>query len=92
MFSIAAVGVAVMLAWLRLRSGSIWPSVFYHGIHNTLIQGVFDESTGAKDLTLYITTEFGMGLALAGAILGYLFWRRRGDLPKGATVAAVPAE
>jgi hypothetical protein len=26
--------------------------------------------------------EFGIGLAIAGAITGFLFWRRRGELPR----------
>jgi membrane protease YdiL (CAAX protease family) len=31
-------GAAFILAWLRLRSGSIWPSVLFHGIWNYFIQ------------------------------------------------------
>jgi hypothetical protein len=31
-------------------------------------------------LTRYVTTEFGVGLALAYTILALYFWRRRGDV------------
>ncbi|QSZ67392.1 CPBP family intramembrane metalloprotease [Methanofollis aquaemaris] len=79
-FTVSIVGIATMLAWLRLRSGSFWPAVLYHGSHNLLIQGVFDPLTVPAGATLYITTEFGLGLAVVSALLGYLFWRRRGDL------------
>ena len=61
-----------MLPWLRLLSGSIWPSVLYHAIRNALIQRVFDESTIARDDSLTLTTEFGLGLALVAVVLGYL--------------------
>jgi hypothetical protein len=28
--------LALLLAWLRLRSGSIWPAVLAHGLNNLL--------------------------------------------------------
>lgn len=34
--------------------------------------------------TAYVIDEFGIGLALALALLGYLCWRKRGTLPKPA--------
>jgi len=35
-----------------------------------------------------VIDEFGIGLALAGLLVGWLFWRRRAALP---SVAARPA-
>ncbi len=69
-----------MLSWFRLRSGSIWPAVLYHAVHNTLIDSVFPKATVDADLTPYIGTEFGVGLAISGVIPFLLFWSRRGVL------------
>jgi uncharacterized protein len=33
-FMISVTGMAVMLAWLRLRSGSLWPATLFHCVHN----------------------------------------------------------
>jgi membrane protease YdiL (CAAX protease family) len=76
-FTVGITGVATMLAWFRLRSGSIWPAVFFHAIHNTLIDSVFQNATFDTITTPYIGTEFGIGLALTGIVLFIIFWTRR---------------
>lgn len=70
-----------MLAWLRLRSGSLWPAALFHATHNLVIQGIFDGSTIDTGPTKWITTEFGIGMAVVAVIVGIYFWRRRGELP-----------
>ena len=80
-FLLSVIGMSVMLAWLRLRSGSLWPAVIYHGMHNLVIQGIFDRSTIDTGRTPWITTEFGIGLVIATLALAGYFWRRRGELP-----------
>jgi uncharacterized protein len=62
-FTIMVVGMAFIMGWLRLRSGSIWPCAMLHASHNTFIQGVFDPLTSQVGLSREITTEFGFGLA-----------------------------
>lgn len=76
-FTVGVIGVATMLAWFRLRSGSVWPAVLFHAVHNTLIDSVFPKATSDTVITPYIGTEFGIGLALAGIILFFIFWTRR---------------
>lgn len=76
-FTVGIVGVATMLAWFRLRSGSIWPAVLFHAVHNTLIDSVFPNATIETATTPYIGTEFGIGLALAGVVLFLIFWSQR---------------
>ena len=44
-FMISVTAMAVMIAWLRLRSGSLWTATVFHGVHNLFIQGIFDPST-----------------------------------------------
>ena len=80
-FMISVPSMAVMMAWLRLRSGSVWPAVLFHGIHNLAIQGIFDGVTIDTGWTKWITTEFGIGLAIVSPAIGLYFWRRRGELP-----------
>jgi uncharacterized protein len=85
-FMISVTGMAVMMAWLRLRSGSTWTAVLYHGVHNLVLQGVFDGSTIDTGPTKWITTEFGIGLTMASVVMGIYFWRRRGELPAESPV------
>lgn len=78
-FTWMIVASAVVSAWLRLKSGSLWPAVILHASHNLFIQEIFDPSTVDRGLTKYVTTEFGVGLALAYTIVALYFWRRRGE-------------
>jgi membrane protease YdiL (CAAX protease family) len=73
-FSISVIGVGAFLSWLRLASGSIWPAVVFHGVHNSVILGIFDRVTDPKAVTLYITSEFGIGLSIVSAAVGCLCW------------------
>ena len=79
-FLVSVSAISVVLAWLRLRSRSLWPAAIYHGAHNLVIQGLFDRSTVDTGPTKWITTEFGVGLALVSILVAAYFWRRRGDL------------
>lgn len=82
-----------VFAWLRLRSGSVWTAVILHASHNLFIQAIFDQLTEDRGITRYITTEFGVGLALAYSVAAWICWRKRGELPQEgdpAAPAAVP--
>lgn len=74
-FAIMVVGISFPFAWLRLRSGSVWPVAILHASHNLFIQGFFDQVTVDTGITKYLLSEFGAVLALAAAITGWLFWR-----------------
>jgi membrane protease YdiL (CAAX protease family) len=87
-FAVLVIGISFAFAWLRLRSGSVWPTVLLHASHNIAIQAIFTPLTGATALTPYVIGEFGVGLALAGLLVGYLFWRGRSALPPGAALHA----
>jgi membrane protease YdiL (CAAX protease family) len=88
-FMVHIVGVSFAFAWLRLASGSIWPAVLLHAVHNAFIQGVLDKLTANTGATAYFTTEFGLGLALAGAVIGAFFWRQgRAHVPTLQAVGA----
>jgi membrane protease YdiL (CAAX protease family) len=79
-FAVMVVGISFPMAWLRLRSGSVWPAALLHASHNLFIQGFFDAVNVDTGITKYLLSEFGAVLALTAAITGYLFWQRRGQL------------
>ena len=79
-FMISVTAMSVTVAWLRLRSGSLWPAALYHGAHNLTIQGIFDGSTIDTGWTKWITTEFGIGLTFATVAMSLYFWGRRREL------------
>jgi membrane protease YdiL (CAAX protease family) len=82
-FTVMVVGISFAFAWLRLKSGSVWTGMVMHASHNLWVQNIFDPLTVDTGRTKWVIGEFGIGLAIAGAITGFLFWRRRGELPGG---------
>lgn len=85
-FTVMVVSSGFIAAWLRLRSGSVWPAAIYHGAHNMFIQLIFTPLTTNTGNTAWYIDEFGAGLAIASAIGAIIVWRRRHELP-----VAVPA-
>ena len=79
-FTWMVVACAFLYAWMRLKSGTIWTAVILHASHNLFIQEVFDPLTKDRGATKYVTTEFGVGLALAYTVLAIYFWRRRAEV------------
>lgn len=80
-FSMMIIGLSFIMTWLRLKSGSLWTAVIIHASHNLFIQGVFDPLTIDRGVTKYITTEFGIGLAIVYIVAAYFFWKKRFKLP-----------
>jgi membrane protease YdiL (CAAX protease family) len=74
-FTVLIVGMNFAFTWLRLASGSIWPSVIMHASHNLIIQGVFDKLTADTSNTFFFTTEFGVMLAILGVVVALVFAR-----------------
>jgi uncharacterized protein len=80
MFTLSIVGISFIITWLRLKSGSVWTGVILHASHNLFVQNVFDGLTVDTGHTQYITTEFGVGLAVLYLTGGYWCWRHRGSI------------
>jgi membrane protease YdiL (CAAX protease family) len=79
---IAGIGLSTILAWLRIKSGSVWTAVIFHAALNVHVQGFFEQLTvETSNLTYYISGEFGLMSALVAVVVGYLFWRKRDSLP-----------
>jgi CAAX protease family protein len=90
-FMISVMNMAVMMAWMRLRSGSLWPAALYHGVHNLVIQGIFDGSTIDTGLTRWITTEFGIGPTIASVAMGIYLLAQAGRAAGRVTRLAATA-
>ena len=75
-FTLMVFGLSFIMAWLRLSSGSLWPAALLHATHNLFVQGVFDTATLDRGFTRYVTTEFGIGIALTVALAAWLIARR----------------
>ena len=82
-FTIMVLGLSFAIAWLRLKSGSLWVAVVLHASHNLFVQAIFNRLTLSTGLTPYVIGEFGLGLALGGLVVGYLFWRLRHEVAAG---------
>lgn len=78
-FTLMVVADSFILAWLTLRSNSLWPAAIFHGSHNLFIQSIFTPLTRDTGRTNYIIDEFGIGLVITigvGAIIAYRAFRR----------------
>jgi membrane protease YdiL (CAAX protease family) len=80
-FAVMVVAIAVVMAWLRLRTGSVWPAAIMHASHNLSVQGFFDRVTVDTGPTRWLTSEFGAALAVAIGAAAWIFWRARDALP-----------
>ena len=73
-FTLMVVADSFILAWLTLRSNSLWPAAIFHGSHNLFIQSIFTPLTRDTGPTKYIIDEFGIGLVITigvGAVIAY---------------------
>lgn len=90
-FAVMVVALGVPFAWLRLRSGSVWPAAILHASHNLFVQAFFDRVTVNTGPTRWLTGEFGAALALAIVATAWIFWRVGGTPSAVTTAAEVPS-
>jgi membrane protease YdiL (CAAX protease family) len=76
-FAVMVIAMGFPFAWLRLRSGSVWPAAILHASHNLFVQAFFDRVTVDTGPTKWLTGEFGAGLAFAFIGLAWIFWGAR---------------
>jgi membrane protease YdiL (CAAX protease family) len=73
-FTVSVVAISFVYAWLRLRSGSVFPAALLHATSNAFM-GIFEALTKHTDLTSYFTYEYGLGFALVVPLLSLPFWK-----------------
>jgi membrane protease YdiL (CAAX protease family) len=74
--------LSFVMAWLRLKSGSLWTGVILHAASNHFIQQFFDPMTADSAYTKYITGEFGIAVTPVIALLAAYFWTRRAGVDR----------
>ncbi|MBK9603639.1 MAG: CPBP family intramembrane metalloprotease [Anaerolineales bacterium] len=75
-FTTMVITTGVVMAWLRMKSNSIWPVVVMHALHNGLIQTFLDRITIDTGKTSYFASEFGAAMLPFLFVLAWYFWRR----------------
>lgn len=76
-FTAMAIALGTVMAWLTLRSASLWPAALLHATHNLFVQGLFDSATVNRGQAHWLTSEFGLGLAVTLTIAAVLLARRQ---------------
>jgi membrane protease YdiL (CAAX protease family) len=75
-FAALVLGMSVIMAWLRLSSGSLWTAAVFHASHNQFIQVFFTPATSMRGTkTSFAIDEFGFALPAVVLILAIVFWR-----------------
>jgi CAAX protease family protein len=90
-FAVMVVALGVPFAWLRLRSGSVWPAAILHASHNLFVQAFFDRVTVDTGPTKWLTGEFGAALALTIVATAWIFWRARESVAPPTQNAPLPS-
>jgi len=76
-FTVMVIGLNFLYTWMRLKTGSIWPTVFLHASHNLFIQGIFDPLTKNTGYTQYFIGEFGIALIIPITYIAVYCWVHR---------------
>lgn len=78
-FTVSLTSASLLMGWLTLRSGSIWPAVLFHAVHNVAIQFFFDPLTRTDSTTAWLSGEFGLLLMIfilvSGLVAAWLLHR-----------------
>jgi membrane protease YdiL (CAAX protease family) len=83
--TITCTSVSFILAWLRLKSDSLWPAALLHASHNLFVPIIFDNVTRNTGTTLWYTTVFGAALAATSTVFAFYFWMRRTEIQPTTT-------
>jgi membrane protease YdiL (CAAX protease family) len=74
-FTAMAVALSLIMAWITIKSGSLWPAALLHATHNLFVQAVFDGATVERASTNWWIGEFGAGLVITISIAAFLILR-----------------
>ena len=75
-FTLFITSMGTIMAYFRLKTGSVWTAVMYHGASNIFIQKVFTPMTVSVDNSNYYVDEFGAVLALVATVPAFFYWRK----------------
>ena len=84
-FVVEVLSLAVIMAWVRQRSGSLWTGAIAHAGINLWNQAYFAPlTTPHGDVTAYAIDESGVALPLVLFVLAVFVWTRRKDVEVAA--------
>jgi len=78
MFAISLIAFSYPQAWLRQRSGSVWPPVVMHAVSNAVLYLAFAPLTRETAGTPWFGGETGLMLTLTTVVGALVWWRRAG--------------
>lgn len=81
-FFVMVMSMTIVANTLCMKANSMWSSVVLHASHNLFVQSIFDKMTVNKAYTQYVTSEFGVGLALCYAVAALLIVYKGRDAQK----------
>ena len=77
-FFVMVMAMTTIANTLCMEANSMWPSIVLHSSHNLFVQSIFDKMTINASYTQYITSEFGVGLALCYTLATiFILYRRK---------------
>lgn len=75
-FTLFITSTGVIMAYLRLKTGSLWTAVIYHASSNIFIQKIFTPITVQNTESIWYVDEFGAIIALIACCVAVYFWRK----------------
>jgi len=75
-FTTSIVAMSFPMAYLRLKSGSLWTGAIFHASHNLFLQSIFTPLTQTNDASWRFVDETGMALPGALIIVAIYFYRK----------------
>jgi len=66
----------VIMAYLRLKTGSLWTAVIYHASSNIFIQKIFTPITVQNTESSWYIDEFGAIIAIIACCVSIYFWKK----------------
>lgn len=75
-FTLFITSTGTIMAYYRMKTGSVWTAVIYHGASNIFIQKVFTPITVANANSSLYMDEFGIVLALVATVVAMFYWKK----------------
>jgi membrane protease YdiL (CAAX protease family) len=76
-FLVSATSAGVVIAKVRLESGSIWPAIALHSSYNSVIQTAYDPARAGENAPLWVGQEAGLLIALTLLVAAVVIARTR---------------
>ena len=75
-FTLLIVSWAVIMAYLRFKTNSLWTAVIFHMSGNVFLQKAFAPLTMENDSSPWYVDEFGAVPALVAFVIAIYFWKK----------------